>query len=55
MLMVMNFSFGVNTIMFSRSLIVSMSTVGVLQSHGRIILLPPTVGRTLFGSSFSGL
>ena len=52
MSMVINFAFGVDKMMFRSSLTVSMSIVGVPQPHGKLILLPPTVIRTLCGSSF---
>ena len=51
----MKVSPGVDTMLFRIRFTVIMSTVGVLHSHGHVILLPPTVRRTLYGSSFSGL
>ena len=51
----MNFAFGVDMMLFRSSFTVSMSTVGVLQSHGHVSLSPPNVRQTLYGLSFYGL
>ena len=54
MSMVMNFDPLVEMVLLSRSFTVSMSAVGVTQSPGKLIRLPPTVSRMRYGSDFSG-